>query len=452
MGEDDFIRTEQLREVMAGEADAPLRQIEAELMPHRPAQPGIDARRRRPDAFDQAADNDSIRLHQPRFQRAVDLQPRARSVAPPHRAIAERGLEHVGIVGQRHHQSAGRAAAQEIVEGAREREALAFLESQRNALLVARQFDQDLAMPMRELGEVVRLRGRQAFDRGQCLSQRIDQRLDAIEIFRLETRTRLGVMECGNLLAPQLCKLVAKTVELAQQAGGARGRARAAQHRKLQAFDRRLPCARQPAEPAQRMFQHRQQRRRLQSLGRRLRREARKHAGGGLHQHVAAGIIEGEIPSGERRHHPPCQRAVGGDEGSRLVQVPRLSHRDRNRECFHLGIGRLDHREIFHAGGNPCSDERLLQPVVPDLRRGGGPHRFGCQQIATAVRRRLQKFDIAALDAKALQQRVQGILRMVRRRMLRELAERIAHAADGPPGVLVEIGVETRQHHRAVRQ
>ena len=46
--------------------------------------------------------------------------------------------------------------AQEIVEGAREREAFALLERQGDALLVARQLDHDLAMPMGEFGEVIR--------------------------------------------------------------------------------------------------------------------------------------------------------------------------------------------------------------------------------------------------------------------------------------------------------
>ena len=74
MAEDDVVGAEQLREIVRGEADAPLRQIEAELMPHRPAQPRIDPRRRRPDAFDQPADDDAVGLRQPRFQRAIDLQ------------------------------------------------------------------------------------------------------------------------------------------------------------------------------------------------------------------------------------------------------------------------------------------------------------------------------------------------------------------------------------------
>jgi len=107
-------------------------------------------------SFFEPADDDAVGLHQARFQRAVNLQASAWPVPPPHRAIAERGLEHVCVVGQRDHQSAGGAAAQEIVEGAREREAFALLERQRDALLVARQLDHDLAVAMCELGEVKR--------------------------------------------------------------------------------------------------------------------------------------------------------------------------------------------------------------------------------------------------------------------------------------------------------
>ncbi|MGY4483838.1 hypothetical protein ACVWWR_003029 [Bradyrhizobium sp. LM3.2] len=304
VGEDDLVAAEQLRKIMGGEADTALRQIEAELVPHRSAEPGIDARRRRPDALDQPADDDSVGLHQARFKRAVDLEPRAGLVSPPHRAIAKCGLEDVCVVVQRHHQSAGRAAAQEIVEGAREREAFALLEGQGNALLVARQLDHDLAMPMREFGKVKRLRWRQDLDWRQCYPQGIDQRLDAIEVFRFETRARLGLMQRGDLAAPQLCQLLAEAIEFTQQAGGACRRARAAQDRKLQALDRRPPRAGCTAEPAQRMLQHRQQRRRLQSLGRSLRCEPRKDAGGRLHQDVAAGIIEWRDPTGSARPSP----------------------------------------------------------------------------------------------------------------------------------------------------
>ena len=67
MGQDDVVGSEQLREVMRGETDAPLRQIEAEFVPHRPAKPRIDPRRRRPDALDKPAENDAIGFGQARL-------------------------------------------------------------------------------------------------------------------------------------------------------------------------------------------------------------------------------------------------------------------------------------------------------------------------------------------------------------------------------------------------
>ena len=52
---------ERLRKIVRREPDPPLRQIELEMMPHRPAEPGIDPRRRRPHALDQAADHQFLR-------------------------------------------------------------------------------------------------------------------------------------------------------------------------------------------------------------------------------------------------------------------------------------------------------------------------------------------------------------------------------------------------------
>ncbi len=103
MGEDHVVVAEQLREIVRGKADAPLRQIEAEFVPHRPAQPGIDARRRRPDALDQSAEDDAIGFRQAGFELAVDLQLRAGRFRPPHHAVGKRGLEHFGIIAELDH-------------------------------------------------------------------------------------------------------------------------------------------------------------------------------------------------------------------------------------------------------------------------------------------------------------------------------------------------------------
>ena len=155
MTEDDVVGSEQLRKIMRGEADAPLRQIEAELVPHRPAQPRIDPRRRRPYAFDQPANNDPVGLRQPRFQRAVNSQRGARCFRPPHHAVAKRGLEHFRVITDLHQQPALRLSAEQIVERGCERQSVMALERQRDAMPVARQRAQHVAMALCQFGEII---------------------------------------------------------------------------------------------------------------------------------------------------------------------------------------------------------------------------------------------------------------------------------------------------------
>ena len=95
---------EQLREVMGGETDAPFRQIEAEFVAHRPAQPGIDARRRRPHAFDEAAQDDAVGLRQARFELTENMELCVGKLGPPHHPFGKGGLKQLGIVGKRRHQ------------------------------------------------------------------------------------------------------------------------------------------------------------------------------------------------------------------------------------------------------------------------------------------------------------------------------------------------------------
>ena len=88
----------QLREVVRGKTDASFRQVEAEFMAHRPAQPRIDARRGWPHGFDEAAQDDAIGFGQPRFELAEDVQLRARLLGPPDHAVGKGGLEYLRIV------------------------------------------------------------------------------------------------------------------------------------------------------------------------------------------------------------------------------------------------------------------------------------------------------------------------------------------------------------------
>ncbi len=139
VAEDDFVGAEQLREIVRRKADAPLRQIETERMPHRPAQPWIDPRRRWPDAFDQSAEDDAVGLGQPRFQRAIDAKLSVGDLRPPHHAVAERGLEHLRIIAERHHQAARCVFAEQVVECGCQHRALMAFERQRHVLRIARQ-------------------------------------------------------------------------------------------------------------------------------------------------------------------------------------------------------------------------------------------------------------------------------------------------------------------------
>jgi len=69
VGEEHLARAEELGEIVRREADAALRQIETEIEPHRAAEPGIGPALRRPSAFDQAAEHDTVAIGEPRFKR-----------------------------------------------------------------------------------------------------------------------------------------------------------------------------------------------------------------------------------------------------------------------------------------------------------------------------------------------------------------------------------------------
>src|ERR1700687_6526620 len=138
-----------------GEADAPLRQIEAQFVPHRPAQPRIDPRRRRPYPFDQSADDDSVGLRQPRFQRAIDFQMDVCGLRPPHHAVGKGSQKYFRIIAELNRQAALRLSARQIVERGYKCRSWMALEYQRDAMLVARQLHQNVAMAFCQLGEVI---------------------------------------------------------------------------------------------------------------------------------------------------------------------------------------------------------------------------------------------------------------------------------------------------------
>ncbi len=294
--------------------------------------------------------------------------------------------------------------------------------------------------------------GREAFQRLERGLQRSDQPVRLLQLVAIQPGSRLRAVQRRCLPAPEFGEFIAKPFEIPHQAGAADLRPGAAQQRQFQRLDRAPVRAGFATEPAQRMLQQRQQGRRLQLVGDRFGCEARKNAGRNLHQRIAAGIVEQQVPAAERRHHPPRQRAVRCHQRRRFAQMPRLAHCDCDRQRFHFGIGGLDHREIGHAARDVVGDTGIRQPRMPLRRSVRRPHRLRRQHIAAMARGRAQDFDIAALDAEALQQRVHGELRMVGGRRRSELAGGVADAADQLPGGVVQICIEPRQHHGALRQ
>ena len=119
-------------------------------------------------------------------------------------------------------------------------------------------------------------------------------------------------------------------------------------------------------------------------LERGLRHEPREHAGLGVGQRIAAGIVGLDVPAPERGDDAARQRAVGRHQRGGLVLVHRLAQRDRDGERLVLGIGGLDH-------GEACERRvarRVIDALRPALGRVRRPHRLGGEPFA---RRRLRR-------------------------------------------------------------
>ena len=106
-------------------------------MPHRPAQPRIDPRRRRPDAFDQPAENHAIGFGQARFELTIDMQMRVGLLRPPHHTVGKGGLKQFRIIAELHQQPALFLLAQQIGECRSQRRSLRALEHDNDAVLIA---------------------------------------------------------------------------------------------------------------------------------------------------------------------------------------------------------------------------------------------------------------------------------------------------------------------------
>src|SRR5260370_38888824 len=93
---------------------------------------------------------------------------------------------------------------------------------------VARQRHQDLAMALRDLGEIVGLRGAETLERQKRFLQQLDQLTRSIEFLASKPGPWLGGGQRGCLAGSELDKVHAEALELARKPAASRWRARAA--------------------------------------------------------------------------------------------------------------------------------------------------------------------------------------------------------------------------------
>ncbi len=210
--------------------------------------------------------------------------------------------------------------------------------------------------------------------------------------------------------------------------------------------------ARVGAEPDQRMLEQREQRHRRQSAECGIDREPRKRTGRRGGQRVAAGIVDRHLPALQRREHAARQRAVGRHQRGGLARrLGGFAQRDRDRQRLLVGIRGFEHgqrgeRAVLVRGKLRIGKFGL--PAVGGSRRAQG---FRHQPLAAMRRRRAENLHLVARNPDPAQQSRHRKLRMTDRRRDRLVAGRRA-AFDHAPGRVIEIGVEPRQHHRAMRQ
>ncbi len=249
-GEDDLARAEQLREIVRREADAAFRQIEAEVLAHRPAEPGVGRRFRRPGAFDQAAEHHAIAVGEPRLERTEDTHAHARLRRPAHHAAGKRHGKQLDVVVRRDDHTSRGIARRHFVERSGK---LGAGRPGKGDLVAAvpRQRGHHVAMARGKIAERARvLPGR--FERRQRVGEPAHQIGGGCEFAVGQRGARIGRMQVDRLLAPEFCQLRAKRGERARKPGRAGARPRPAQHGAFQRKRGRRNLAR--IEPQQRML------------------------------------------------------------------------------------------------------------------------------------------------------------------------------------------------------
>ena len=400
----DLRHAERLREVMRGQADAPLRRIEAELPPHRPAEPGIAARFRRPARFVQSAEHDAVDRLKARFERTVDVHAHVAHFRAAYDAVTDGRMKHFDVVAGGQRKAGSGRRRDDVLEGARQRHAVVIVECGGDAVGIARQRLDRLAVRGRELRQRM-IAARQRLQRRQRCGELADQRASGAELVLLDQPARIAAVHVAARRAER--------VERMRQTFAPGFRPWPTQQRALEHRDGMRLRAVVLSEPQQRMLEQREQRDRFKTFERRLGGQACEGPGLRVGERIAAGIVDRHAPAFERRGDAPCQRAVRGHQRGALGRrLHRLAQTNGDGERFLLGVGGLDQRQSGDCGVGirfECSPRAAQLPVLGRRRR---TQRLRDQRLA---RRRLGKpHDLVAVHADAREQRLHGELRMPR--------------------------------------
>ena len=184
---------------------------------------------------------------------------------------------------------------------------------------------------------------------------------------------------------------------------------------------------------------------------RRVGRKPRRDACLRLRKGHAGGIVDGDVPARQFGRDALGKRAVGSQEGRRAAwRVEGFAERDGGRKGFIALIHGLDQLDALAARGDHVR-AHLRRHGGPAVGRVGGPQRLR-QHSASGP-------DPIVCEPQSPHCRpryLEVTLQEPAKHRLRMPVDRVAvvgfEATNRRPARLVELGVEPRQHHRAVRQ
>ena len=206
-----------LREIVRGQPDASLGQVEAEAVPHRPAQPGVRTRIGRPDAFAQAAEHDPVGIGEPGFERAIDVHPRLRCAGAANNAPGKCGDKDFEVVADADGHIGVGPLRFDVVESCGERGAVVAIEHGGLAGAVGAKALDHRAVGGRKFRQRMRQGEVNRFQRLKRRGQFADQLGGSVEHCRAEVCARIGAMDCGRLVGPKVLEFAAQMVERMRQ-------------------------------------------------------------------------------------------------------------------------------------------------------------------------------------------------------------------------------------------